>query len=176
MYTENSEIDVLKRYNIYPMLFVGSFWIIGIITMIGMLSPGTPSMFHFGPGETIFLEFKINTWSRWSAVMCYSFLSQFIHSLMNSTIYAFITNVIRDYKSNWKYSILFGQSIAILYKIYYWVDSICDILLVLTLQLQYWIPGLLADLIVALWTTYNYLKDKQQKPCYDLYQVDNEIV
>lgn len=155
------EGPIFERYYIRPMLFVGCGWIVAIIVMIGLFSSKDTDFFLFGPGTTSFLQFRIDTWGKWGLIMTYSFFSQMIHSLMNSTIYSFITNVIRDYKSPWEGSIIYGVVISIVYKLYYWIHDICDIFLVLTLQLQYWIPALIADISVSIWTTYNYLKNKE---------------
>lgn len=87
---------------------------------------------------------------------------------MNATIYPFITNVVRDHKAAWDGSEFFGQLIALVYKLYYLINDICDVFLVLTLQLQYWIPGLIADVGVSLWTTHHYLRDKSVVDAYDI--------
>ena len=148
------------KYHIRPMLVLGMIWILAIIAMISTLSSSDPGFFHFGPGKTTFLQFHVDTWTKWSIVMAYSFFSQLVNSLMNATVYPFITNVIRDHKAAWDGSESFGQFIALVYKLYYWINDICDVFLILTLQLQYWIPGLIADVSVSLWTTHHYLRDK----------------
>lgn len=161
-------MGIEDRYSVQPMLGVGTLWIVAIIAMIATLSSGDPNFLNFGPGKTTFLQFRVDTWGKWGLVMAYSFFSQLVNSLMNATIYPFITNVIRDHKAAWDGSELFGQLVAVVYKLYYWINDICDVFLVLTLQLQYWIPGLIADVGVSLWTTHYYLRDKPIIDAYDI--------
>jgi len=153
-------VDTYERYMIRPMAIVGCAWVLAIVVMIGFLSSEDANFFRLGPGATSFLQFRIDTWFKWGLVMSYSFFSQLVNSLMSSTISSFITNVIRDHKSPWEGPVIYGQLIALVYKLYYWINDICDVFLVLTLQLQYWIPALIADLIVSVWTTHSYLRDK----------------
>ena len=161
-------MSIEERYNIKPMLLVGGIWIIAILTMISTLSSDNINFFKFGPGDTSFLQFRIDTWPKWGLVMGYSFFSQIINSLMRSTIYSFIINVIRDHNTAWNGSPIFGQFICVIYKLYYWINDICDVLLVLTLQVQYWIPGLVSHVAVSMWNTHNHLRDKPYSDIYDI--------
>lgn len=161
-------MNVEQRYYLKSMLCIGNIWIIGILAMIYSLSYKDTDFFKFGPGNATFLQIKIDSWEKWIMIMIYSFLSQVINSLMNATVYTFIINVIRDYKSPWEGSIIFGQYICILCKVFNWVNEICEVFLVLTLQLQYWIPGFIADIAVSIFTTNKYLKDKVNNDIYDM--------
>ena len=62
-------------------------------------------IYNVGPSESNFL--KINTWGKWSLVISYSFFSQIINSLVNATLYPFMTNVIKDHKTPWEGSCIF---------------------------------------------------------------------
>ena len=75
---------------------------------------------------------------------------------------------IRYHKAVWNNSEFFGQLIALVYKLYYGTVGICDVFLVLTLQLQYWIPGLIVNIGVSLWTTHHYLRDEPDIDTYDI--------
>ena len=164
---------IYDKYYVTPILGLTGCWSIIVICTISVLSDGNKDILHFGPGENKFIHLKIDTWGRWSFVMLYSFSSQLVNSLINSTLYPFITNVIRDHKSPYDGSVSYAQSIAVIYKLYYWFNEICDLFLVLTLQIQYWIPGLIADILVALWTTHSYLKEKRLTGIYNQFHQDS---
>lgn len=168
-----SKSYLYDKYYVTPILGLTGCWSVIVICMIGLLSDGNKDILHFGPGENKFIHLKIDNWGRWSFVMLYSFFSQLVNSLINSTIYPFITNVIRDYKSPYDGSVSYAQFIAVIYKLYYWFNEICDLFLVLTLQVQYWIPGLIADILVALWSTNRYLKEKKLNGIYNEIQQDS---
>ena len=92
--------------------------------------------------------------------MAYSFVSPFINSLVNSTLYPFMMNVIRDHKTPWEDSNRNAYLITLIYKLYYWFNDICDILIIFTLQFQFYLPSLFAEIIVGLSTTRKYILDK----------------
>lgn len=172
-YTSSS---IYKNYHITPVVILTSSWTFIIFFFLIFISNQNSSFFTFGPSDDCkFFNFIINSWSKWSFVIIYSFFSQFINSLINSTLYPFITNVIRDHKTPWDGSLCYAQIIALTYKLYYWLNEICDLFLVFTFQLQYWMPALVADIIVSLWTTANYLETKQLINIYNNVNPNNSI-
>ena len=158
-YTSSS---IYINYHITPVVILTCSWTFIISFFIIFISNQNSFFFSFGPTDDCkFFNFFINSWSKWSFVIIYSFFSPFINSLINSTLYPFINNVIRDNKTPWNGSICYAQIIALTYKLYYWLNEICFLFIVFTFQLQYWIPALIADIIVSIWTTANYLETKQ---------------
>lgn len=161
-------MDVYQLYSIKPAIIIASIWMIIIASVIGICAKAenshTVTFFSLGPSNnTNFTTFKIDNWEKWVFIMTYSFLSQFIHSFINATLYPFMTNVIRDYKSEWTKSHCSAQLITLVYKLYYWFHDICDVFLVLTLQLQFYIPALIADILVGAITTRKFIKSKTKK-------------
>ena len=155
-------MNIYKRYSLHSSLILSVTWMILITIMLGVNTNKGSRFFHFGPSnETKFIDLKIDNWGKWLVTMMYSFLSQFVHSYINATLYPFMVNVIRDHKAVWRDSLCKAQIITFIYKSYYWFHEICEIFLVLTLQLQYYVPALLADLIVGGITTRKYIKDKR---------------
>lgn len=160
--SDNNQSSIYSKYHITPVIILTSSWTFIIAFFLIFISNQNSSFLTFGPSnDCIFFNFNINTWSKWSFVIIYSFFSQFINSIINSTLYPFITNVIRDHKTPWNGSVFYAQMIALTYKLYHWLNDICDLFLILTFQLQFWIPALIADIIVSLWTTADYLENKQ---------------
>ena len=156
-------MDLYKRYSLSSSLIISLAWIIVLSIIISLNTKKSTNFLHIGPcNNTNFIDLKIDTWGKWFLTMMYSFFSQFINSYINATLYPFMVNVIRDYKSEWRDTMLKAQIITFIYKLYYWFHEICEIFLVLTLQLQYYIPALLADLIVGAFTTRKYIKDKRK--------------
>jgi len=117
----------------------------------------------FGPDDNIyFITFPINNWTRWTFVMIYSFFSQFIYTILSSTLSPYIKNVIQDHKTpfNEKKHYWESQFILQIYTIYGWLSHIFDIFLYLTLQIQYLIPSFIADISMTFYFNHFYLKNK----------------
>ena len=156
-------MDLYNVYSVRSAITISSIWMIGLGSIIGVFG-GHSDFFKFGPSnQTKFISFKVDNWGKWSLIILYSFLSQFIHSYINSTLYPFMTNVIRDYKSEWRDSHFKAQIITLIYKLYYWFHDICEVFLVLTLQLQFYIPALIADVLAGMITTRKFIKHKIKK-------------
>ena len=156
-------MNLYKRYSLQSSLILSLAWVVTLSIIISINTKKTTNFLHFGPSNnTNFIDLKIDNWGKWFLTMLYSFLSQFINSYINATLYPFMVNVIRDYKSEWRDTLLKAQIITLIYKLYCWFHEICEIFLVLTLQLQYYLPALLADLIVGCLTTRKYIKDKRR--------------
>lgn len=153
---------IYKNYYIKFTIIIIIVWLGCFISIfIYLCYEYNSNFFHLGPGNNIlFLNFTVDNWLKWSFIMSYSFFSQFISSFVSSSLSPFITNVIRDHKCEWNESILNAQLIILIYKLYSWFHDICEIFLVLTLQLQFYLPALIADLIVSFITTRNYIINK----------------
>tara|TARA_Y100000389_G_scaffold183785_1_gene201606 strand:- start:1451 stop:1741 length:291 start_codon:yes stop_codon:yes gene_type:complete len=86
--------------------------------------------------------------------------SQISYSIISSTLSPFISNVIRDYKTpiEDKGSIIRAQYLVSVYTFYYWISSIFDVFLWITMQLQFILPAIIIDLIITYRFTNNYMK------------------
>ena len=114
----------------------------------------------WGPSDVKFAGFIINNWLRWYLVMGYSIFSQISYSIVSSTLRPFISNVIRDYKTpiEDKGSLIRAQYLVSVYTFYYWIASIFDVFLWITMQLQFILPAILIDLTITYRFTNNYMK------------------
>ena len=155
-------MEVYRRYSLRSSLILSLSWMIFIVIVLSINTNKKSTFLIFGPSnKTNFIDLKIDNWGKWLLVMIYSFLSQFVNSYINATLYPFMVNVIRDYKSDWTDTMCKAQIITLIYKLYYWFHELCEIFLILTLQLQYYIPALIADLTVGFFTTKKYINDKR---------------
>ena len=139
--------------------FCAASWSIILIFGISYFSnEKTTNFLHWGPSNTKFAGLIINTWEKWYFVMFYSIFSQIVYSIVSSNLSPYISNVIRDYKTpkHHKGKYLNCLLIVQIYSIYYWLSSIFDVFLWITLELQYLMPAIITDLILTLYFTHNF--------------------
>lgn len=143
---------------------VASIWCAILFVAIAIFSTidSTTDFLHFGPSNVQFAGIRINTWTRWAAVMSYSILSQFCYSIVSTTISPYISNVIRDHKTprEDKGSMMHAQFVVSIYTLYHWLSSIFDVFLWITLQLQYIVPAIVIDIGLAVIFTREYMNSK----------------
>jgi len=148
------------QYNLKLGSFCAGTWCLILFAGIFCI-PAIDSSSNFlaiGPSDKIlFAGIKINTRSRWVAIMFYSMFSQIMGSIVVGTLDPFITNVVRDHKTKNKGSKLVAHSIVQLKTLFDWLNGIFGVYLWITLQLQYLAPALIVDLIITFFITRNYL-------------------
>jgi hypothetical protein len=146
-------------YNIRLGLIVANLWSILLITTFIALSSSNDILFEIGPSEKVsFAGLKINTWNKWICVMIFSTISQVMDSIVGATLAPYVTNVIKDHKTNNKGSFLIAHTIVQSRTIFNWLNEIGHIYLWFTMQLQFIFPALSVDLIIRYFTTERYLK------------------
>lgn len=118
-----------------------------------------------GPSDVEFAGFKVNTWPRWVIVMNYSVFSQVIYTITRSTSGPYISNVIRDHKTpiEDKGTKMHAQITVFVYTLFFWLSSMMDVFLWITLQMQYIVPALVTDLLITIYFTNIYMKPKKEK-------------
>lgn len=149
------------KYKIKIGIIVAGSWSLCIITGVSVIASDIDTDFlHWGPSDVIFAGFRVNTWTKWIFVISYSVLSQVAYTIVNATVSPYITNVIRDHKTpiEEKGTKLNAQIIVFTYTLFYWLSSILDVFLWITLQLQYILPALLTDLLITIYFTDSYMK------------------
>lgn len=114
---------------------------------------------HWGPSDAQFGPLRINTWPRWGAVLAYSITSQVVSSIASATLSPYVSNVIRDYKTPRakKGTWCQAQGIVFAYTLVGWVTGVLDVFVWVTLQVQFILPALLADLALTAAYTHSYL-------------------
>ena len=150
------------KYKIKIGIIVAGSWSICIIAGVYVIASDINTEFlQWGPSDVIFAGFRVNTWTRWGFVISYSVLSQVAYTIVNSSVLPYITNVIRDHKTpiEEKGTKLNAQIIVFTYTLFYWLSSILDVFLWITLQLQYILPALLTDLLITIYFTNSYMTE-----------------
>lgn len=149
------------KYNINFGTSIAGTWSLLIIGgFIFIIIDSETDFMCWGPSDVKFAGFKINTWSRWVVVMNYSIFSQVVYTITSSTSAPYISNVIRDHKTSLKDkgTKLHAQVTVFTYTLFYWLASIMDIFLWITLQLQYIVPALFTDLLITVYFTDRYMR------------------
>ena len=167
-------MNIYKRYSLAPSLLLSVGWIIILLIIISLNSVKPCLFLQFGPSnKTELINLKIDSWEKWFLTMMYSFFSQFIYSFINSTLNPFMINVIRDHKTEWRDTMFKAQVITFISKTYGWFNEISKLFLIMTFQLQYYVPALFADILIGGLTTKKFINDKR----YDIqfqYNHNNE--
>ena len=121
---------------------------------------------HFGPSDdeelqTTFLGSKIKSWNDVYNVMIIGFFSVLFSAYYNNIVGPWITNVIQDNKTkninlskNWAYIITIGDPLL------RWINGILGFFITMTLQLQFIIPQVIAEIIVIVFSSYFYIEEK----------------
>lgn len=117
----------------------------------------------WGPSDRIrFAGYTIDTWERWAYVMIFSIVSQVSISISENTLSPYITNVVRDHKTQQLTNpLLRGHLVVQLKTSYDWILGILNTSLWVTLQVQFLLVGLLTDLAVSAVMTQRFLNAKK---------------
>jgi len=156
--------SLTEQYGVPKGCCLAIGWTVLIGLGVGLVSARDGTAFlHVGPGgDAQFFGFPIDSWGRWAGVVLYGACSQIVRSLISATLYPFMTNVVRDHKEPWEDgSLRIALAVTVVYKLFYAVSDICDVFVALTLQLQYYVPMIVSDVAVGLFTTRWYMRRKR---------------
>jgi len=161
-YAEESESE--EYYSLRNGTRVAVLWILVVILSLWALcSDGITDFLAFGPTKSpvVFGKFQVNTWPKWMCLMLYASTSQMAMSYVDKTLNPFFCNVIRDHKSTvWQHKEKEAAALTMVYKLFYWVIDVLDLLLTLTLQVQFYIPAITVDVIIATMLTVKNVRGK----------------
>ena len=149
-----------EKYSLNKSVPITCVWLAIITTVFIYSGVESDDFFLFGPSDAMFVNMKIENWFKWSCIMMYSFLSQFVSSYTSTTISPYVANVVYDHKQDVKLNDNYVMFIVVVLKLYEYVHFIMELFLTLCLQFQYYVPALLADLIITCRTTKDYLDRK----------------
>ena len=159
---------MLKQYQ--GQLGIGISLGTGIVVVVCMSlaafnDMNNSSFFTWGPDENVkFMGFAISNWTRWSALMLYSLTSQIAQSLVSSTLSPWMSNVVRDHKTEIPLGSYYKiQFVAMTYNLFGWLVGILDIFVWITCQLQYLVPALISDVCITVFTTHRFIRAKEEK-------------
>lgn len=154
------------------LTFVIAMWTIFFTLVFGyvLYIDNSPFM-HFGPNkDTMLMGVPIDSWSTWSVVALYTFLSSCFADFVSDAIGPFITNTIQDHKNvNIPYTKTTCLVIVQTFTIYAVLMSVISLFVALT-QIDFLVIRISADLLVNWYTTHKFLENKQtNKTAYEHY-------
>ena len=151
----------MKSYSL-PLGIANATVVVFVVSGFLAVSRDYTNFVILGPSTSIvFAGFVIDTWTRWTAVMLFSVVSQISICINVNTLEPFITNVVRDHKSTRVMSDAHCHVIVQLKTSYDWILGILNTNLWVTLQVQFLKTALLTDLIVTGIMTSKFLKEKK---------------
>ena len=139
-------------------------WSILIVIGLSLTAyTGDSPFLTFGPSSnTLIANIAIDTWTKWLVVMSYSALSTCAQCYVSATLSPYITNVIRDHKT--PFPVEYERSacaIVVIKKQFEWLCSALDIFIYISAQVQFWIPAMISDILIAVYTTRIYIRSKE---------------
>ena len=141
---------IFRSYNAMTGLAVALAWSAALCVTLGVVcaTGALASFTRLGPNsEASFGGVSIDTWDKWMALMLYSASSQLAQSVVGGTLDPLVTNEIRDPDSPFP-SYGAAQITVGIQNMFLWMVGLFDILLYITMQLQFWVPAIIADLVV----------------------------
>ena len=145
-------------YDVQLGVYCAISWTCFVFVVMAYFAVHESSFLTWGPSDASFGGIPINSWSRWTFVILYSALSQVVSSAISGTVSPYVSNVIRDHKTLEKGPYVWNQFVVQVYTVYYWVSSILDVFLWVTLQAQFIAPSLLVDLCLTYYFTHRNLR------------------
>lgn len=159
----------LGKKLINPTVALTTFttWVLIFVFILGFMGAFSKKFMHFGPStdpETAseFLGAHIDTWPKVIALYILGFISSIMHSYYSTVFGAWMMNTVKDDKTK---TVNMNRKIAYtlisIDPIISNINSILELFLTLTLQLQFLIPQLLGDLVASILVSHAYLKKKK---------------
>lgn len=151
---------VNNPFNAFVCYFL---WIIVVFVLVATFNEGGGSAFTFGPSsDAHFLGTPIDSWDKVVKVYVFGFFASLFTNISNHVTRPWITNSVYDRKEKelgmsdgW--AMVTANGTFLLSSI----DQILTILVVMTGQVQYFIPGQVSMLLVTIVTTSNAIGAKK---------------
>ena len=148
-------------------LIIFAIWTALFVGILAYENAFDSKFLQFGPGKdkknySKFLNWEINSWKRVILLMCIGFFSTILSSYYHNIVNPWIMNQMMDPKTE-----VINKNSFITYMIGYinpiftWTNNIITFFITLTMQLQYILPRVLADMILSFFLTNAYLDDKK---------------
>ena len=160
----------LEKHLTSPETAIATFstWVFIFVLILGMMGAFSKKFLHFGPSTdpetaTEFLGAHIDTWPKVIQLYLLGFFSSIIHTYYRTVYDAWMMNQVKDVKQKY---INVKKGIAylmiIIDPIMSNINSILELFLTLTLQLQFLIPQMLGDFVASVIVSQAYLKKKKK--------------
>jgi hypothetical protein len=122
--------------------------------------------FNFGPNSNVsFIGIAVDNWTKWSQLMTFTIVTQSLKMMADEIISPWIINTIMDDKSqiqNDNIDYYKSQFICQTYYLFSAIVKFIQIGISIT-QLDFVLAYISTDLIISLYTTHMYLKNKQHQ-------------
>lgn len=152
-----------------PIVSLTTFttWVLIFVFILGFMGAFSKKFMHFGPStdpETAseFLGAHIDTWPKVIALYILGFVSSIMHSYYSTVFGAWMINTVQDDKTK---RVNMNRKIAYtlisIDPIISNINSILELFLTLTLQLQFLIPQILGDIIASIVISRSFLSKKK---------------
>jgi len=166
--SDNVDAASENFYSLYNGTRVAVLWIfVAMLIFYALSIDGHSDFLAFGPTDSFFIvgNLKINTWPKWACLMFYSGTSQMARSYVSNTLKPFMNNVIRDHKSKvWQHKETKAAALTVVYTLFFRLYDVLDLLLTLTLQVQFYIPAMICDVAIATSRSVSYIRGKDRLP------------
>ena len=142
-------------------------WVLIFVTILGFMGAFSKRFMHFGPSNdpetaTEFLGAHIDTWPKVIELYALGFFSAIMNTYYRTVYDAWMMNQVKDVKTKHiSVKKSFAYIMITLDPIISNINSILELFLTLTLQLQFLIPQILGDFIASILVSRAYLKKKQ---------------
>lgn len=161
------ETDLLKKKNIYKALLLQFVSLIILIIIIWYFSKSDNNVFHFGlsTAENPINIFgtEIDSWSKYLVIISYLILNEVLATWSYKVYKNWYRNLLLDPKSK-NIGMTDNEALLIvnLWSVITFVPSLFKYLVVLlTKQIQFLIPGFIARRIISTYVDKQYLKEKK---------------
>lgn len=144
--------------------------VVSVIFICIMVDDRSPFL-AFGPNDrTVLFGFKLNTWTKWSCVGMYTFVSTCIADFTCDSVGPWITNTIQDHKNQYlPYSKFTCMCIVQAFSMYAIIMGTIHLFVALS-QIDFMMIRMGADLLVNYYTTSRFMQCKQvNEKLYRLY-------
>lgn len=146
---------------VLAMLIACWTFTICIIFVCIMVDDESPFL-SFGPNpQTVLFGFKLDTWTKWSCVAMYTFVSTCIADFTSDSVGPWITNTIQDHKNMYiPYSKWTCVCIVQTFSMYAIIMGTIHLFVALS-QIDFMLMRMSADLLVNYYTTQRFMQFKQ---------------
>jgi hypothetical protein len=146
---------------VLSLLIFGWTTVVSIIFICIMVDDRSPFL-AFGPNDrTVLFGFKLNTWTKWSCVAMYTFMSTCIADFTSDSVGPWITNTIQDHKNQYlPYSKVTCLCIVQAFSMYAIIMGTIHLFVALS-QIDFMMIRMAADLLVNYYTTSRFIEFKQ---------------
>jgi hypothetical protein len=145
-------------------IFAG--WIMLLVIILQSMGGFSEKFLHFGPStdpktQTEFLGTKVDTWGKVITIYVLGFFSVCFSTYYYDIFGSWLTNSVKDHKEKTlKTSKQTAYFLTILDPFLSHINGILSLFVTLTLQLQFIIPQIIAELLVTVFSSHAFLSKK----------------